>query len=152
MTENVIIGGRNDKLFQTLRFWACGIVRAHPDSNVWHGEIFSKAAEINETFDFPLPYPEVKATTKSVVSGTWKKRHELNHHQRVLTFADEAAEERMSKGAEYTDASRRKKLLQTLQRAVAELRPIHGDNIGVSPLVSRTDMNIKAVRKYFRKW
>lgn len=149
LPDDVAFRGRNDELFHTLRFWAYGAVHAHVNAEAWHREVLAKAIEIDETFDVSLPYSEVKATAKSVASGTWKKRHGLHNRQRVLTFADEPAVERMRCGAEYTNAVRRQKSLETLIAAATHLHPTYGNELSPRLLMEHTGMNIKTVRKYY---
>ncbi|SAL39648.1 Replicase family protein [Caballeronia udeis] len=142
--------GRNDELFHGLRIWSYGAVHTVTDEDQWQAVAFAKATEINACFACPLPFAEVKATAKSVARWVWKEQHKLGKTRpKVLTFADETAGQRMSKGAEYTNAVRREKSLQTLRQAVADLQRIYGNKISVSMLVANTRMNIKTVRKYF---
>jgi hypothetical protein len=108
-----------------------------------------KAVEINAGFVSQLPYKEVRSTAKSTATWIWKNRHTLgNGRAKVLSFTDETPQERMSRGAEYTNAIRSAKTINTLKQAVIALTPTYGEKISVSLLVKYTSMNIKTVRKY----
>lgn len=150
LTDNLMIKGRNDELFHTLRLWAYIAVHNFADGDRWDMEVFAEAMEINSLFDRPLPMSEIKSTAKSVSRGVWRYRHQLGKHTpKVLKFTDETATQRMSLGAEYTNAIRVKKSLESLQKAKNELQMMGHAKISISKLVAHSGMNIKTVRKYF---
>ncbi|MET3124883.1 hypothetical protein AAKU67_004509 [Oxalobacteraceae bacterium GrIS 2.11] len=99
LPDNLLINGRNDKLFHTLRIWAYGVVHKFADCDSWSIEVFSEALDINSQFENPLPVQEVKHTAKSVSSGVWKYRRRLgNSGAKVLNFTNENAMQRMTPG------------------------------------------------------
>lgn len=67
--------GRNCMMFDTVRFWAYKAIREHRGStfDIWVGEVLKMAISVNNAFLEPLPYSEVKATTKSIARYCWKK-------------------------------------------------------------------------------
>jgi hypothetical protein len=148
---NVLIRGRNDLLFHTLRLWAYKAVQGIYGSVDLESAVYDQALEINDGFEHPLPLSEVKATAKSVARWTYKYEGQFggNKRPKVLQFSGETAEQRMSMGADYTNGVRCAKSLQTLRDAAAILKTIHGEKLKISHLVKHTGMNIKTVRKYF---
>ena len=69
--------GRNCALFHRLRFWAYDWIVYHRDENgttfiEWMQVVLVKAEGFNE-FPQPLPYGEIKSTTKSVGKWVWDK-------------------------------------------------------------------------------
>ncbi|WP_176058687.1 replication initiation protein [Paraburkholderia sp. BCC1876] len=148
---NLIIQGRNDELFHTLRLWAYSAVRQHGDIDAWYRSALAQAEEINGHFDRPLPVSEIRATTRSVAKWHWKNRNSVDSRRHVLTFTDETAVERMRQGADHTNAVRRRKSLDTLVNAANELYPVYGNELSRRLLVEHTGMNVKTVSKYFQE-
>jgi len=144
---NVVIAGRNDQLFHTLRLWGYRAVHQFNNETSWHQEMQSKAGEINDSFSCPLPYKEVRDTAKASAKWIWKNRHSLGCRDRVLKFTTETAHERMSQGAQYTNAARTAKAIQTLQATADALRS-SGRQITPLLLQAASGLNIKTVRKY----
>ena len=145
---HVLINGRNDHLFHTLRFWGYSAVHGHLREDAWHMEVLAQALEINATFNEPLPFAEVKATAKSVSRWIWKNRNNIGaHRSKVLQFTDESPHKRMSMGAEYTNRLRTANAIQTLKTAYDSLT---AQGIAATPLVlqSHTRLNMRTVRKY----
>ena len=143
------IRGRNDQLFHTLRFWAYRAVHQFADEERWLQEIQFKAAEVNAGFANSLPYKEVHDSAKACGRWVWRNRHKLgaDGKPRVMNFTTETAEERMSKGADYTNALRTQKAIQTLQQAAVALRS-SGTLVTPLSLQAASGLNIKTVRKY----
>jgi len=148
---HIQIEGRNDELFHTLHLWAYSAVRQHGDQDAWHQSVLARAEEINSHFVRPLPLSEIKATAKSVARWHWKNRHSADSRRHVLSFTDETATERMSSGADYTNAVRRQKSLDSLIAAANELYPVYGNELSRRLLTEHTGMNIKTVNKYFEE-
>ena len=68
--------GRNVTLFEKGRHWAYSAVRDylhHHSSSVWEQKVLSHLENLNEGFEPPLPYVEVKATAKSIARWVWKR-------------------------------------------------------------------------------
>lgn len=151
LPAHIQIEGRNDELFHTLRLWAYSAVRQHGDQDAWHQSVLARAEEINSHFVRPLPLSEIKATAKSVARWHWKNRHSADSRRHVLSFTDETATERMSSGADYTNAVRRQKSLDSLIAAANELYPVYGNELSRRLLTEHTGMNIKTVNKYFEE-
>ena len=150
LPDTCITLGRNDKLFQTLRYWAYRQVTNHSSEEGLFAALLHQAELINADFPTPLPFAEIHASAKSMGKGVWKKRNELGRNTRakVLNFADETASERMQAGAIYTNQQRCKKSIAVLQAAVQELLPIYGQELSTTVLAAHTRQNIETVRKY----
>jgi hypothetical protein len=68
--------GRNVTLFEKGRHWAYSAVRDylhHHSSSAWEQAVKSQLESINEGFEPPLPYVEVKATAKSIAKWVWQR-------------------------------------------------------------------------------
>lgn len=143
------IRGRNDQLFHTLRLWAYRAVHQCSIEEQWQLEIQFKAAEINAGFATALPLKEVRDTASACGRWVWKNRHTLGlgNKPKVLSFTTETAQERMSKGADYTNTLRSEKAIQTLQQAAQALRS-SGTLVTPLALKAASGLNIKTVRKY----
>jgi hypothetical protein len=141
------VRGRNDQLFHSLRFWAYRAVHQFADAERWLQELQFKASEINAGFVSPLPYKEVHDTAKACGRWVWRKRHTLGHRPQMMHFTTETAQERMRRGAEYTNALRTEKAIQTLQQAATALRS-SGTLVTPLALQAASGLNIKTVRKY----
>lgn len=150
LPNNCVTRGRNDELFHTLRFWAYRQAPNHSSEEGLLAALLHQAGIINTCFAKPLPFAEIKATSKAMAKWIWKRRHELGRSTRtkVLAFADETASERMQAGADYTNQQRREKSTVILQAAVQELLPLYGQELSTKVLVAHTGQNIKTVRKY----
>lgn len=140
--------GRNNALFETLRFWAYAAVRKCSSAEDLHESLEDRAALINATFYEPLPMKEVAHTVRCMARYVWKNKDRLPSRSRVLQFSTESATERMKAGAVYTNQKRCEKTLQMLQAAVKELAPVYGRELGTKALVRHTGLNVKTVRKY----
>ena len=72
-----IVGlGRNVTMFEKGRHWAYKAVRdyLHLDSSYeWEKAVRLKIEEINNSFEDPLAYSEVKATAKSIARWVWQR-------------------------------------------------------------------------------
>ena len=150
LPEDCLIRGRNDELFHTLRFWAYRQALNHASEEALFAAVLHQAGIINACFAKPLPFAEIRATSKAMAKWIWKHRHELGRNTRakVLAFADETATQRMQAGAAYTNQQRRDKSIAVLQTAVQELLPLYGQELSTKALVAHTGQNLKTVRKY----
>ena len=66
--------GRNCTMFEKLRMWAYRNIknyRPHRELE-WFNAVFDKCEWINTQFESPLPFCEVKATSKSVSKWVWR--------------------------------------------------------------------------------
>ena len=142
--------GRNDLLFHTLRLWGYRSVHSFITEESWRQEARNKAQEINSSISDPLPYKEVINTANATAKWIWKNRHSLGGREKVLSFTNESAQERMSKGAEYTNALRTKKAIQTIQEATSVLLA-SGLTITQKSVQIKSGLNIKTVRKYWHQ-
>jgi len=148
LIEKMGCRGRNDLLFHTLRLWGYRSVHKFISEQSWRQEARNKAQEINISFSDPLPYKEVLDTANATSKWIWKNRHNLGGREKVLSFTNETPQERMSKGAEYTNALRSKKAIQTIQQAVNSLSA-SGLSITQKCAQIKCGLNIKTVRKYW---
>lgn len=141
------VRGRNDQLFHSLRLWGYRAVRRFQDESCWHQEMQSMAQEVNDSFSCPLPTKEVHDTAKAAAKWIWKNRNNFGGRDRILQFTTETAQERMSQGAQYTNALRTAKAVQSLQQAADALRA-GGKPVTPLKLQAASGLNIKTVRKY----
>lgn len=148
LVEKMDCRGRNDLLFHTLRLWGYRSVHKFISEASWREEAQNKAQEINISFADPLPYKEVVNTANATSKWIWKNRNNLGGREKVLSFTNETPQERMSKGAEYTNALRSKKAIRTIQQAVNSLLT-SGLSITQQSVQIRCGLNIKTVRKYW---
>lgn len=68
--------GRNVTLFENGRLWAYKAIRDymhHSSSYDWEQAVKKKLEAINDDFEQPLPYSEVKATAKSIAKWVWQR-------------------------------------------------------------------------------
>lgn len=68
--------GRNVTLFEKGRHFAYSAVRDylhHHSSSAWEQAVRSHLENLNEGFESPLPYSEVKATAKSIAKWVWQR-------------------------------------------------------------------------------
>lgn len=72
-----IVGlGRNVTMFEKGRYWAYKAIRdyMHHDSSCeWERAVIAKIEAINNGFEQPLAYSEVKATAKSIAKWVWQR-------------------------------------------------------------------------------
>lgn len=99
-----------------MRNWVYRAVKHFANEERWLQAFEYKATEINTGFADPLPYKEVQHTAKACGRWSWRNGHKFGSRPKVLKFTTETAQERMSKGAEYTNAIRAEKAIQTLQK------------------------------------
>ncbi len=64
----------------------------------------------------------MRHTAKTTAKWIWKNRHTLGGRVKVLEFTNESPHERMSQGADYTNALRTAKAIKTLQDLVVAYR------------------------------
>ena len=67
--------GRNCTLFETAKKWAYRQVLAYRvagKQEAFIAAVLGHCEQINETFNPPLPFSEVKATARSIARWTWK--------------------------------------------------------------------------------
>lgn len=147
LPDDMNVRGRNDQLFHTLRLWGYRAVQSYISEESWLQEAQSQATEINDSFTCPLPYKEVHDTAKTTAKWIWKNRHGFSIRQKVLSFTNESAHERMSKGADYTNALRTTKAITALQNAADALRS-SGKLVTALSLQVASGLNIRTVRKY----
>jgi hypothetical protein len=72
----VVALGRNVTMFEKGRRWAYTAVRDylhHNSSYEWEQAVKKHLEEINNGFEQPLPYSEVKATAKSIARWVWQR-------------------------------------------------------------------------------
>lgn len=72
-----VIGlGRNVTMFEKGRHWAYKAIRDymhHNSSYEWERAVRTQIEAINNGFEQPLPYSEVKATAKSIAKWVWQR-------------------------------------------------------------------------------
>ena len=68
--------GRNVTMFEKGRHWAYKAIRDymhHNSSHEWERAVRAQMEAINNGFEQPLPYSEVKATAKSIAQWVWQR-------------------------------------------------------------------------------
>ena len=68
--------GRNVTMFEKGRHWAYKAIRDYmhnKSSNEWERAVKAQIEAINNGFEQPLPYSEVKATAKSIAKWVWQR-------------------------------------------------------------------------------
>lgn len=68
--------GRNVTMFEKGRHWAYKAIRDymhHNSSHEWEKAVRAQIEAINNSFEQPLPYSEVKATAKSIAKWVWQR-------------------------------------------------------------------------------
>lgn len=68
--------GRNVTMFEKGRHWAYKAIRDymhHNSSYEWERAVKAQIEAINNDFEQPLPYSEVKATAKSIAKWVWQR-------------------------------------------------------------------------------
>lgn len=83
--------GRNCALFDMVRWWA------YDENETDGGAIMEKAEEINNAFQEPLPFPEVKATSKSIqrfMQNRYRPRTRLDDRRGVMNLASSGLDQK----------------------------------------------------------
>ena len=68
--------GRNVTMFEKGRHWAYKAIRDymhHNSSYEWEKAVRAQIEAINNSFEDPVPYSEVKATAKSIAKWVWQR-------------------------------------------------------------------------------
>ncbi len=67
--------GRNVTLFNTVRKWSYREIKQYwkRDFHEWQSRVISEALEVNQKFEIPLPFMEVKSTARSIARWSWKR-------------------------------------------------------------------------------
>lgn len=126
---------RNLALFDGLRYWAYGEVKAAKaggDYGKWEQAVHAHAHALN-AYAHPLPVSEVRSTARSVARYAWRnadrlavsvlggvKRSKVKSWNRPEMSGQEGRE-RMADAAERTNAMRRNRTFDAITGAIAEL-------------------------------
>ena len=95
--------GRNVTMFEKGRRWAYTAIRDymhHSSSHDWERAVRAKIEAINNSFEQPLPYNEVKATTKSIARWVW---HRFSYGEFSEIQAKRGAKGGKAKGEAYAE-------------------------------------------------
>ena len=109
--------GRNCTLFETAKKWAYRQVLAYRvagKQEAFIAAVLGHCEQINETFNPPLPFSEVKATARSIARWTWK------HYTARLTneeFSKRQAQRGKAGGKAKGKANEEKRLNARLMRS-----------------------------------
>jgi Replicase family/Primase C terminal 1 (PriCT-1) len=80
------VTGRNATLFDSLRLWAYAIAASASSHESLAERLLEQGELVNAQFPEPLPFSEVKSTTKSVADFCWKNRHKFGQRVGVMGF------------------------------------------------------------------
>ena len=111
--------GRNVTMFEKGRVWAYKAVRdyMHYDSShEWEKAVRAQIEAINNGFEQPLPYSEVKATAKSIAKWVWQRFSYGNFSE---IQAKRGAKGGKAKGHAYTE--KREQALQLLEQGFSQV-------------------------------
>lgn len=102
--------GRNVTLFDGSRAWAYRNINrtGWVSFDVWHRAVLDQAGTINAQFPMPLPWPEVKATAKSIAKWVWEVLRGRQADYVARTHTPEIQAARGRKGGVASGESRRK--------------------------------------------
>jgi len=102
--------GRNCQMFDALRSWAYRHINrtAWVSRDAWHRAVEIEAVELNSQFPVPLPWPEVKATAKSVAKWVWEVLRGSQAEYVARTHTPEIQAFRGKRGGIASGESRRK--------------------------------------------
>jgi len=101
--------GRNVNLFENLRMYAYSERRTAKDYDVYYNRIYTQAKIYNSSFETPLPYGEIKATSKSVAKWVW-------------LHMDNKGFEEWSEQRRYRSITKRKQKSEALKKEILKLR------------------------------
>lgn len=99
--------GRNVTLFEKGRRWAYTAIREYMHQNYshdWERAVRAQMEAINTGFDHPLPYSEVKATSRSIAHWVWQR---FSYGEFSELQAKRGAKGGKAKGHAYTDKRER---------------------------------------------
>lgn len=153
---------RNLALFDALRYWAYGEVRAAKaggDYGKWEQAVHAHAHTLN-AFQHPLPMSEVRSTARSVARYAWRnadrlavsvlggvKRSKVKSWNRPEMSGQEARE-RMADAAYRTHAVMRSRTFDAITGAIAELI---GEGVHVptaAQIAQRAGVSVRTVRTF----
>ena len=141
-SEEVLNIGRNNEIFNTLRFFSYerlgkykGLAKEIENNKVycmWLNAIESEAEAINREFKEPLTYNEIRHIAKSVAKWSWinykpKEKYkrgkmgfgQTRHENKELPMlSNEEKRERQKAAAELTNKHRKEKTLLTIKQAI----------------------------------
>lgn len=153
---DVLLGGRNVSLFNTLRFWAYAAVHTFDNYNLFQLSTDQQASYINTQFTNHtsgiLGFKEVLNTSKSVGTWTWKHQNNLGNlkNRGVMQLSkDLPLNVRQSKGADYSHNVRttdvQNKMLESAKALKAQGTPITQKSVSI-----HSGISIRATQKHWK--
>lgn len=151
--------GRNDTLFDTLRFWAYIEVKNHDFSEDFMAAVQQQARGINSTFinrsNGILPIKEVMSTARSVASWTWRHKDTIGDMKKrgVMQLPPEMSlKAKQAAGASHAHAnnsakqSSREAILQAAMALKAAGIPVTQQSVAI-----RADMSLLTIKRSWRE-
>ena len=172
-SEEVLSSGRNDELFNTLRFFSYerlgkykGLAQKIESNKVycmWLNAIESEAEAINREFKDPLSYNEVRHTAKSVAKWSWlnykpKEKYQrgkmgygqTRHENKELPMlSTEEKKERQKKAAELTHKHRKEKTLLAIKQAI-EILERSEEKATQKRVAEVSKLSLRTVKTYWK--
>ena len=81
------VTGRNATLFDSLRHWAYAMAASASSHESLAERLLEQGELVNAQFPEPLPFSEVKSTSRSVAGFCWKNRHKFGKRIGAMGFA-----------------------------------------------------------------
>ena len=128
-----VIGlGRNVTMFEKGRHWAYRAIRDymhHDSSQDWERAVRAQIEAINNGFEAPLPYSEVKATAKSIAKWVWQR---FSYGEFSEIQAKRGTKGGKAKGLAYQDKRDQAKLLHQQGmsiKAISDTLEVHRNSV-----------------------
>ncbi|ODN41140.1 replication initiation protein [Piscirickettsia litoralis] len=150
--------GRNNELFDKLRFWSYAEKKNHNSYESFHSACLAKGKGINgqgyNSATGYLPTSEIEATVKSITKWTWKHykgagTNTKNRGVMCLNKTQLTATEKMQAGALYSAEIKRGKTFDKLKRAArgAKLGIDLKLNLNQADIAQRSGMSLSTVKR-----
>lgn len=143
--------GRNVDLFNRTRKWAYKNVHASETHVDFEAELLAKAEAINDEFESPLGYNEVKSVAKSVTKYVWKRRdyYAARNERKMGLNESLPLETKQSLGAIYT-ASVKAKGSQAKVKAAKAMLISRGEKATQKAVAAATGLGIATVKRHWK--
>lgn len=146
--------GRNDALFQTLRFWAYREFHSLRRHNalthlLFHSLCDEQARVINATFTYPLPESEIRSTAKSVANYCLNKYRGTRPNAGMMNLDKSLPlPQRQAIAAKHTN---RKRVSGTRAKMATTMLAIGLEKCTWSAVAEKSGLSIRTVGTYFNE-
>lgn len=149
--------GRNNRLFDELRFWSYKQVNHARDNMTfeqWLDVVMASAEKMN-TFNSPLAFPEIKATARSVAKWTWDKYNGTGDtknrgacSKQIQLWGDSLdLSDRQRIGQQYMVKKRTESTENRIKSAVKHLIS-NGDRVSIRSVSKAAKLSNSTIQKY----